>query len=220
MWSKILRSIGQLCFDLADVLESKPQPLQGLRIWIDEGHGGKYSGAVDDIDPNHNDHLYSKESDMNLVFCNKLADVLRKLGATVIRTRIDDSAVELIDRTNRINSEHKASPLHLAVSIHHNAHNDVAVSGIETFYHKNKSQDKIWADAIQNRLIAATGAINRGAKLGDYHMVREPLCPALLVELGFLTNVAEEAKLHKEEYQMSQVNAIVQGIIDVWTLNK
>lgn len=216
----IIKIVIAFLTEVLEKLESSPhRPLQGLRIWVDEGHGGKYPGAVDDIDPNHNDHLYSKESDMNLDICNKLVEVLRNLGAEIFRTRTDDSAVELIDRTNRINAEHKASPIHLALSVHHNAHTDASVSGIETFYHANKTQDKVWADAIQTRLIAATGAISRGTKLGDYHMVREPLCPALLVELGFLTNVAEEAKLHKEEYKKLLIDAIVQGIQDVWTLS-
>ena len=220
MWSKVLRLIAQFLLELADTLDKpQPKPLLGFRAWVDEGHGGSYSGAVDAVDPNHNDALYSKESDMNLAFCNLLVEKLKALGAEVFRTRTEDVAVELVDRTNRINVRHKEFPINLCLSIHYNAHTDVAVSGIETFYHPNKLQDKVWADAIQTRLISATGAKNRGAKATDFHMVRVPLCPALLVELGFITNVEEERKLHNEQYRVSQLDAIAQGIIDVWTLN-
>ncbi len=218
MWPKLLRSIAQALLDLADRLEDKPQPLKGLRFWIDEGHGGKFPGAVSPINANRNDTLYSKESDMNLAFCDILVPKLNALGAKVFRTRVNDSTVELTDRTNKINAEHKLSPIHLCLSIHYNAHNDVSVSGIETFYHPTKPQDRAYANAIQARLIMATGAKDRGVKVFNFHMVREPICPALLVELGFITNAEEEVKLHNAEYRMSQIEAIIQGIVDIWAL--
>lgn len=218
--AKILRFIAQMLIEWAAGLEAvePQQPLVGFTIWLDEGHGGSASGAVDDVDPPRSDQLNSVESAMTLRFGNELSERLKHEGALVFRTRVDDSAVTLDDRTSRINATHRATPLHLCLSIHYNAHSNASAEGIETFVYPTKVDrvDKTWANAIQARLIEYTQATNRGVKTADFHMVRVPKCPAALLELGFITNVAEEAKLHQPEYRASQVDAVVQGIIDVY----
>lgn len=67
---------------------------------------------------------------------------------------------------------------------------------------------------LQNNLISATGARNRGVKQANFYVLRGAFMPAVLLELGFLTNKKEEKKLINTAYQDKLINALYQGIKD------
>ncbi|MCF7867422.1 MAG: N-acetylmuramoyl-L-alanine amidase [Candidatus Cloacimonetes bacterium] len=67
---------------------------------------------------------------------------------------------------------------------------------------------------LQNNLISATGARNRGVKQANFYVLRGAFMPAVLLELGFLTNKKEERKLKDSSYQNKLVDALYQGIKD------
>jgi N-acetylmuramoyl-L-alanine amidase len=110
-------------------------------------------------------------------------------------TRADDSYPTLQGRADIANAA-KAS---LFVSIHNNAHSDSATSGTETYYagtpESYSSEGKLLAEAIQRKLIAALGSKDRGAKThwNELVVLVKTQMPAALVEVGFLSNAAEEA---------------------------
>ncbi|MBN2640398.1 MAG: N-acetylmuramoyl-L-alanine amidase [Victivallales bacterium] len=60
--------------------------------------------------------------------------------------------------------------------------------------------------------MSATGANDRGLKRARFYVIRKVSCPAVLVEVGFLSNRAEELKLGKNEYQDKIAEAIADGI--------
>ena len=68
------------------------------------------------------------------------------------------------------------------------------------------------ANAIQSSLINATGAQNQGVKRQTFAVLRETTAPAVLLELGFLSNPQEAARLNTSAYQETLANAIVAGI--------
>jgi N-acetylmuramoyl-L-alanine amidase len=67
---------------------------------------------------------------------------------------------------------------------------------------------------LQSKLISATGAKNRGVKQANFYVLRGAFMPAVLLELGFLTNKKEEKKLSNPSYQDKLVDALYQGIKD------
>lgn len=180
-------------------------PLLGKVIVIDPGHGGSSSGA---IGPSG---LMEKHVVMDVA--SRLAAKLSDAGATVILTRKGDWAVSL---EGRVNMAHSANA-DLFVSVHANAHLNKSVGGTETYYYMGKATSAASYQAailIQNELVKALGLRNIGVKHGNFHVIRETRMPAVLVELAFLSNPAEEALLKTAEFRESSAQAIFTGILN------
>ncbi|MBN1630873.1 MAG: N-acetylmuramoyl-L-alanine amidase [Thermoleophilia bacterium] len=177
-------------------------------ICIDPGHGGKDTGAVGVSG--------AAEKDVNLAMSLLLAENLREAGLRVMMTREDDTYPDLHQRATMAND----AQANLFVSIHNNASGDPASKGTETFYWGTKescSPDaQLLAQIIQRNLIAALGSFDRGAKTHWYELVvlAETEMTAALVEVGFMSNAAEEALLLTAEYQALAAQAVANGILE------
>ena len=105
------------------------------------------------------------------------------------------------------------------ISIHGNSFTNDSVNGIEVWYvpsdsgsEKEKGQVKL-AKSIQDELIKATGANNRGVKKSTSLVVlKQSKMPAVLIEVGFLSNAKEEGLIANESYQNKIADAIVKGV--------
>jgi len=67
---------------------------------------------------------------------------------------------------------------------------------------------------LQNYLVDETGAYDRGVKQANFYVLRGAFMPAVLLELGYITNKEEEKKLVKSNYQNTLIDAIFKGIRD------
>ena len=177
-------------------------------IAVDPGHGGS--------DPGARGVTGVLEKDVNLSIGLLVDQLLRDVGLRTLLTRDDDSYPTLQERTDLANQAGAA----IFVSIHNNASGDPTSSGTETFYWGTTDsysvEGKRLADAIQRNLIASLGSVDRGARIhwSSLHVLRESLMPAALVEVGFLTNAVEEAKLRDPVYLQAAAAGIVKGIIE------
>lgn len=171
-----------------------------MRVCIDPGHGGKDSGAVGPTG--------LKESDVNLELSIRLKDYFSSVhNATTKLTRIDDVFVELGSRAQIANS----FGADIFVSIHCNSNGKTAV-GIETLYKSEKGKEI--AIPIHNRLIAATGDVDRGLKQRtDLAVLNLTNMPAVLCEIGFISHPATEKKLRSYDYKNLIVSAIYLGLV-------
>lgn len=68
------------------------------------------------------------------------------------------------------------------------------------------------AETIQDELSKATNTENRGVKQAPFRVLIGATMPAALVEVGFISNSDEEAKLMSEEHQDKLVAAIVGAV--------
>lgn len=77
-------------------------------------------------------------------------------------------------------------------------------------------ESKIFAMKVQNALDKKIGAetLNRGVKENVYFVVKNSFMPAILVELGFLSNKREANQLTNEAYLNKLATGIVNGIGD------
>ncbi|WP_096273001.1 N-acetylmuramoyl-L-alanine amidase [Paucisalibacillus globulus] len=173
--------------------------LAGYTIVIDPGHGGKDPGAI-----GHNGVL---EKDLILVTSLKIAEQLTKSGAAVILTRADDSFVPLKDRVLISNKAETDA----FISIHFNAFSEEYVGGINTYYYQSGQR---LAKHIQHALSQEVPLRNRGVIQTNYRVLRDNKSPAILVELGFITNTTELATLQTESYQEKVARAITMGLIE------
>ncbi|WP_053074981.1 N-acetylmuramoyl-L-alanine amidase [Ornithinibacillus californiensis] len=172
--------------------------LSGYTIVIDPGHGGKDPGAIGQ------DGVLEK--DLILDTSIKIAKQLEESGANVILTRADDSFVSLQDRV-LVSNESEADAF---ISIHFNAFDADYVGGINTYYHHN---GKRLAHEIQQALAEEVSLRNRGVIQSSYRVIRDNQSPAVLIELGFITNTTELVTLQSENYQDQVARAITIALI-------
>lgn len=173
--------------------------LSGYTIVIDPGHGGKDPGAI-----GHNGVL---EKDLILVTAKKIAEKLREAGAKVILTRTDDYFVSLNDRV-KISNSHDTD---VFISIHFNAFSVGYVGGINTYYYRD---GRGLAHKIQATLANELPLKNRGVIQHDYRVLRDNQPPAILIELGFITNTKELSTLQSTNFQDEVARSITIGLIE------
>lgn len=169
-------------------------------IVIDAGHGGKDPGAV-------NSGIGINEKNLNLTASTNLATKLRNSGYNVIETRNTDYFVELKERANIANTRDSD----LFISVHHNSGSSSA-SGIETLYYPSEDNKAI-ASIVQRNLINATGAIDRKIQSRPNLVVlNSTKMPAVLLELGFMSNGNEASKLLNQEYVNNITDSVVKSV--------
>lgn len=174
---------------------------KGKRIVIDAGHGANDPGATAN-------GLQEKEIILDVSL--RLQKILEAAGVEVLMTRIDDTFIELADRS-RFANDNMADAF---VSIHANATASVDANGTETFWNANYSgqQSKKLADDIQKQLLAKLGTYDRRVKEANFHVIRNTKMPSVLVELGFLTNKKEAERLATDQFRQKSAEAIFEGI--------
>jgi len=79
----------------------------------------------------------------------------------------------------------------------------------QTAYLKQSSE---LAEDIQSELNRLWGTRNRGIKQAPFKVLTGVACPAVLVEVAFVSNPQEERKLLTEEYQTRIAEAIYEGL--------
>ena len=70
------------------------------------------------------------------------------------------------------------------------------------------------ANRVQDRLVNATGARDRGVRQNLFYVIRTARIPAILVELGFVSHPDEGRRLMQEHYQQTLADALADGILD------
>ena len=69
-----------------------------------------------------------------------------------------------------------------------------------------------FAQVIQEEMNAATGVANRGVKQAPFKVLVGATMPAALVEVGFISNPEEEAKLQTSEFQNLMVETLTKAV--------
>jgi|GEM_PF-1156369 len=191
-------------------------------ILIDPGHGGKDQGA-----PGVKGVL---EKNVTLSIAHKLAMKLQQRGYRVFMTRITDRQLTLQQRVDMCG---KLKP-DLFVSVHCNAVGKPAIQGIETYAATpqgaastsdkkavnissagnsfNRNNYRL-AYEVQKNLLSVTRAEDRGVRHARFFVIRHAICPAILIETGFLTHAKESTLLNSPGYQDKVANGILNGIV-------
>ena len=84
---------------------------------------------------------------------------------------------------------------------------------------ENRRESIGLADSIIGAMSRNISARNRGRKSAGFYVLKKVDAPAVLVEMGFISNSSEEAKLKTQSYQKKLARAICEGIIDYKTLH-
>jgi N-acetylmuramoyl-L-alanine amidase len=220
-----------------------------LRVMVlDAGHGGHDSGAVGPAG--------LQEKDLVLDVTRRVARLVEdKLSVKALLSRDGDHFVPLRDRTSFANKERAD----LFVSIHANAHREVASAGVETYFLSSEATDTtarqvaalensvvqlektparnnrldavkaiLWdlaqsefqlessrlAEVVQDSMTQSLRIPNRGVKQAGFYVLGGAAMPAVLIEIGFVTNPTEEKRLKDSKYRDEIARAIYAGLAE------
>lgn len=196
---------GKFILDLDMVNDPTPAtPISGSGkkiVVIDPGHGGSDPGTTS-ITNKHEKHF-------NLALALKVqAILLQEPEIEVVMTRETDvypTRSERVKLANDLNAD-------VFVSIHGNSVlSSPQTTGTETFYYQRASSKEL-ANIVHKHLVKALGLKDRGVKNGSLQVIRETKMPAVLLEVGFLSNKSEEEAMMSESVQAKAAQAIVDGI--------
>lgn len=168
-------------------------------VVIDAGHGGH--------DPGARPAKGLREKQLALDTARRIAAILRQSGLKVIETRTGDYFVPLDGRTAISNRSRHA----VFVSIHYNWARRWRASGVETFFCSPRSSRL--AANIQREILRPYGAKDRGVKFRKFYVLRNNKRPAVLVELGFLSNPSENSKIQVAATRQRLAEAVARGIL-------
>ncbi|MCA1057927.1 SH3 domain-containing protein [Rossellomorea aquimaris] len=177
--------------------------LQDKVIVIDPGHGGRDSGTTGASG--------TLEKLLTMKTGELLAEKLKSAGAKVILTRKTDEYLSLPSRVS-LSHYYQADAF---ISIHFDSIMDSSIAGHTTYYYQNQQKDL--ADDIHGSLSDRLPTMDRGVRIGDYHVIRENNRPAVLLELGFLSNPTEEANVNTQYFQDLAATAIYHGLGDYFS---
>ncbi len=191
-------------------------PIANQVVVVDAGHGGMDPGAIS--------QTKHEEKDITLAISKKLVRYLSQSGANVISLRNNDQDLCSPNFKGRIR-ERKRKDLSLRVqraedkkadlyiSIHTNADVSPQWSGAQTFYKAGNDRSKVVAISIQEEFISVLRNTKREAKTGSYYILDRLAMPAVIVEVGFLSNPQEAKLLVSDAYQDKIAYAIFSGIV-------
>ena len=169
-------------------------------IIIDPGHGGNDTGAM---------RGRILEKNITLQIALKVRKILQDYGFNkVVMTRTGDTTISLADRVETANSRNAD----IYVSIHINASVKSEVKGVETHYYTEKGLGV--AKVIHKKLMENIDAEDRGLFKSKFYVINHTEAPAVLLELGFISNEQERNSLISEKRQQESAQAIAEGIIN------
>lgn len=189
--------------------------LKGFKICLDPGHGGQ--GHVPDY---KRGPTGIREADVNLQVALHLRDMLQKVGATVVMTRLDDSYVDLAMRSQIANE----SGADFFISLHHNGIDNPGTNYTSTWYHGDADDSRQSldlaryiqhgvSDALHLSSFPSTGLYSdKLVAASGFGVLRLTECPAVLCEASFLSNPEEEAKLQDDNYLKKEAYGYFLGI--------
>lgn len=169
------------------------------KVVLDAGHGGSDYGAIREG---------INEKDITLDVTQRVASILKSKGYKVALTRSDDTFVSLEDRVNFSETEEPE----IFVSIHVNSAVATEPKGIETHYYHDYSNEL--AKIVHKHLIKNIDTKDRGLFKSKFYVINHTTVPAILVEMGFISNADERAELITDSRKQKTAKAIAEGIIE------
>jgi N-acetylmuramoyl-L-alanine amidase len=218
------------CFTIFIAPDPEPVRLmEGVRsvdelpptVIIDPGHGGNDEGAK---------RWGLTEKGLSLDIALRVEKILQKSNLPTVLTRREDVYVSLAERVLIANHFNRS----IFVSIHCNDNKRDGATGVETYFADKKMlPEYAWtwvgffnppvapaadngealASYIQASLIMRMNSVNRGIKSRSLYVVRNIYNPAVLVEVGFLSNALEAQSLRNEDYREKIAASIAEGVL-------
>lgn len=171
-------------------------------------HGGPDPGAVGNG---------VTEEYVNLNVSLELTRLLRDAGYDVrlYRTTSDENVLQdkNADLRNRAATANNWGADYF-ISIHTNSSVRPDAQGVEAYVYRLGGTSERLAQSIVDSVSEDLGSRNRGVMRANFAVLRRTNMPAVLVELGYLTNSTEALNLNSPAWQRAVAASIFRGIVD------
>ncbi len=184
------------------VVADTAQPLAGLKIAVDAGHGGSNRGALGSTGV--------EEMNVNLAIAKQLDSILIARGATTVLTRTGDEGPGMIERADTVIN----SRARILVSIHCNSTGETSdptqVGGTSTYYRYDGF--KPLADIVYGRVL--TLGLRQIGVVGSFNfsLSGPTQLPNVLVETAFMSNPEDEMYLLDPDFRRRLAEQVANGV--------
>ncbi len=186
-----------------------------IKIYIDQGHNptGYHNTGASWYGQNEQDVTYAVGQELAALlqqdsrFAVRLSrpeenTVLGTSNATSLRRRVEDA--------NDWGADY-------FLSIHTNASTNVEANGTEMYVYRLESRADALAQQLLRSIVDTVGTRNGGVRARtDLYVLRRTQMPAVLLELGYLSNPSDSEKLRQDRPLFAQ--AIYQGLLRYFAL--
>ncbi len=181
-----------------------------IKIYIDQGHNP--------VNPNAGAEGNGlREQDLVYTIGQRLADRLRanpdfevRLSRPTRDTQLGSTTATSLSA--RVNEANRWGADYF-ISLHTNAASSPSASGAEAYAYARGTRAFALGEDILDNLTAVTGLRNRGMKVRPgLYVLRKTQMPAVLVELGFITNPGDAALMRDDPGLFAE--GIYRGILD------
>ena len=181
--------------DIKADVDPNAKPLKNKTIVLDAGHGGNDNGA-----PSQTGKPYS-EKHFTLKTAFELKALLEREGAKVKMTRTTDEYVTLEQRD--VSGD-------VYLSLHNDALESKYANGMTVYWH-HKSQEAL-AQTLSAALQKKSLLTDKGPRQDNFQVLRQNKQPAVLLELGYISNPTDEALINEKLHRHVLEHAIVDGL--------
>lgn len=200
-----------------------------LNVIIDPGHGGNDQGAT--ILQNQKS-IFIKESELTLDLSRKILDLIHEKYSHELNAQLTREGNQYISLPKRIQFANKENA-DVYVSLHYNSAFSHAISGAEIYFpQENKIPDDKSLSVLESikQDIIETGRIKKSLSLTEllapewklnkvkirrapFYILEKSNSPAILIEVGYLTNNREQKTLLNIQSQQSVAESIVKALL-------
>ena len=180
------------------VIESK------YRVMIDPGHGGSDSGAIREN---------TDEKAINQAIAKMVVNNLKDEKIAVWTTIPYDKTVSLQER---VEYAEKIQP-DIYVSIHSNSSMKPDIKGVEVHWWREDSFELaqyLRRHLADERNLKKWDTLDRGLFKSQFYVINHTTMPAILIEVGFMSNKDELKNLKNKKVQKEMAEAITEGILE------
>lgn len=207
----LLVAVALLAFAIARHRDSENFVKDRPVAVIDAGHGAFTSLGIIDVGASH---FGLEEADIVLDIAVRTQKHLESRGWVAITTRDGDwTPFSLSQRSTFAN----AVQADVFVSLHLNSHTSRRAHGLIVFYWR--PEDKPLAELLQKRLSEKLGLRDRGTDTAPFAVLIWSSVPAVLVELGFLSNRREARRLNDPQFREKAASVLAEAL-DEWISQK
>lgn len=193
-----------------EALQNGTEPVEKIKIYIDQGHNptGKHNAGASGNGLN--------EEDLTFEIGKLLAQLLKADGRfEICLSRPWATTVLGTDNTSSLEARVQGAVEFGAdyfISLHTNAYESDTANGIEVYAAEEGSVSYDFGSALLEGMLDSTGLANRRMKTNpDLHVLKNATMPAVLLEMGFITNVQDATVLseHPELFAQGIYNGLL-----------
>ncbi|MGC0415357.1 N-acetylmuramoyl-L-alanine amidase [Embleya sp. AB8] len=189
----------------SELLHRSGPSLAGKTVVLDPGHGGTDRGVVA--------HGLA-ESEVVWDLARRLEGRLSALGVQAYLTRgLDVDGIGEEERAAFAN----ATDADLVISLHADRNDSPRAAGVSSYYYgsgtdrygRRSPTGEHFASLVQRELVARTGMVDGRTHGKAWTLLRRTRMPAVRIELGYLTNAGDAARLATSEFRDHAAESIV-----------